>query len=120
MTKRERYLDVRWQKKKHKILLRDNYQCRKCGRADTTLHVHHGEYHGAPWETPDNMLVTLCKNCHPQGAVKIAVILADLMPKFQECCHCGFPYDPTDFCCEQSGCPQAALSKEPPEVDDED
>ncbi len=45
---------------------RDKFACKKCGDTETTLHVHHKEYHdGAKvWEYDNKYLITLCKDCH--------------------------------------------------------
>lgn len=58
--------DPRWQKKRLKILQRDNFTCQRCGSTDKELQVHHLWYHTlrAPWELPDSSLVTLCSDCH--------------------------------------------------------
>ncbi len=55
-----------WQKKRLKIMERDNFECRECGDATTTLNVHHNYYtKGAkPWEYPDEALACLCEPCH--------------------------------------------------------
>ena len=71
----DQYKNPRWQKKRLHVLERDNWTCRACGDAESTLHVHHRAYHGSPWETPDEMLQTLCESCHeklgehPKGGV---------------------------------------------------
>lgn len=56
--------DPRWQKKRLKILERDNWTCQKCGDTKTELQIHHEKYTGQPWDAPDEDLVTLCANCH--------------------------------------------------------
>jgi len=58
--------DPRWQKKRLKILERDNFTCRNCKRDDITLSVHHKRYikGNDPWEYPDKYLITLCQPCH--------------------------------------------------------
>lgn len=58
--------DVRWQKKRVRILARDDWTCQECGAKDETVHVHHGYYERGrdPWEYPDESLRTLCKSCH--------------------------------------------------------
>lgn len=56
-----------WQRKKNSILERDNYQCRHCFETLQNLQVHHlwyGEPGSAPWEVPDEALITLCYLCH--------------------------------------------------------
>ena len=62
----EKFKDPRWQKKRLKILERDEFTCQICYDKETTLHVHHRYYiRGAePWDYPDDALVTLCENCH--------------------------------------------------------
>ncbi|MEM1337294.1 MAG: HNH endonuclease [Bacteroidota bacterium] len=56
--------DPRWQKKRLKILERDNWTCQHCGDTETELQVHHWKYNGEPWEANDSDLATLCKDCH--------------------------------------------------------
>lgn len=58
--------DPRWQKKRLKIMERDNFTCCTCGATDKTLHVHHRYYKNSegPWDYPDRALVTLCHHCH--------------------------------------------------------
>jgi hypothetical protein len=61
----EQLKDKRWQRKREKILLRDNHACTKCG--DThNLNVHHLYYvqGSLAWEYPHNALIVLCKYCH--------------------------------------------------------
>lgn len=63
--------DPQWQKKKSKIMDRDNFQCRECGDGKTTLNVHHTYYtrDAKPWEYPDESLRTLCEKCHELRSV---------------------------------------------------
>jgi len=58
--------DPRWQKKRLKILERDNWTCQGCGDKKSTLNVHHCYYENLrkPWDYPDSSLVTLCEDCH--------------------------------------------------------
>lgn len=57
--------DPRWQKKRLKIMERDNFTCRDTGSTDEQLQVHHCWYaKGNPWETPDEFLLTLSKDAH--------------------------------------------------------
>lgn len=56
--------DPRWQKKRLEIFQRDNFKCRSCGATEFTLHVHHWEYEGLPWEGDDNEKWTVCEFCH--------------------------------------------------------
>ena len=55
-----------WQKKRLKIMERDNWKCQKCQSILNTLNVHHIDYLQGfkPYEYPDDMLITLCEECH--------------------------------------------------------
>ena len=54
-----------WQKKRLKILDRDNWECRFCDNKPKSLHIHHTKYSkGEPWEIEDQYLITLCEDCH--------------------------------------------------------
>ena len=55
-----------WQKKRLKVMERDNWKCQKCGSTVITLNVHHIDYIPGikAFEYPDDMLQTLCENCH--------------------------------------------------------
>lgn len=65
-TYQELLKDPRWIKRRNEILTRDKNTCQSCGAQDKYLHVHHLNYWDGflPWEYPDDMLVTLCKDCH--------------------------------------------------------
>lgn len=58
--------DPRWQKKRLEILERDEWTCQRCFDTESTLAVHHRKYlpNTNPWEYPDDLLITLCENCH--------------------------------------------------------
>ena len=60
----EKLKDPRWQQKRLRVFERDGWACTLCGDKDTTLHVHHLYYEGAPWDVPDYALRTLCAPCH--------------------------------------------------------
>lgn len=66
VTYSEKLKDPRWQKKRLQILERDKFQCQDCGHKGKTLHVHHKYYifKKDPWEYPDDLLITLCEDCH--------------------------------------------------------
>lgn len=64
MTYAEKLKDPRWQRKRLEIFDRDGFKCIRCGDGLKTLHVHHLQYYGEPWEAPDAMLSTLCCDCH--------------------------------------------------------
>lgn len=72
---RESYLaklrDPRWQRRRLRILDRDQWECQRCGDRESTLHVHHLWYDGEPWDVPDEALITLCEPCHEdEGATR--------------------------------------------------
>ncbi len=62
----EKFKDPRWQKKRLKILERDEFTCQSCFDNESTLHVHHKyyEYGKDPWDYNNEALVTLCEDCH--------------------------------------------------------
>ena len=52
-----------------KILKRDNFRCKVCGRSpanhvDVELHLHHVQPWGLGGITDEENLITLCKTCH--------------------------------------------------------
>lgn len=65
-TYSELFKDPRWQKKRLKILERDNFRCRSCDDDKSTLHVHHFIYDNdcKPWEYDNDNLITFCDTCH--------------------------------------------------------
>ena len=68
MSYAEKLKDPRWQKMRLKVLERDEWKCRECGDSNSTLHVHHLIYFPGrePWEYNDNLLITLCEECHKE------------------------------------------------------
>lgn len=66
MTYKDKLLDPKWQKKRLKILERDDFSCKICNDKEKTLHVHHLEYNnnGEPWDIKDESLITYCCDCH--------------------------------------------------------
>lgn len=61
------YCTAEWQRKKNKILERDNYTCQICGDNHGILQVHHITYrhcNGKAYNAWDSELITLCKYCH--------------------------------------------------------
>jgi len=58
--------DPRWQKKRLEIFERDKFTCRYCRSKEKTLNVHHIKYSKGrdPWEYDNDMLETLCEDCH--------------------------------------------------------
>jgi hypothetical protein len=62
----EKLKNPRWQKKRLKILERDGWACQKCFDNESTLVVHHRLYltRTEPWDYPDELLITLCEDCH--------------------------------------------------------
>lgn len=68
-----------WQRKRLEIFQRDNWTCQRCGDTQTTLHVHHEEYNGEPWDAPNNTLLTLCEKCHFKTECEKTIPEKDLM-----------------------------------------
>lgn len=63
----EKLKDPRWQRKRLCVMERDQFKCRDCGSESKTLHVHHLAYQGKnPWDAGDDVLLTLCNECHEQ------------------------------------------------------
>lgn len=60
------YFSPKWQKKKAEVYDRDSWTCQDCGSTTKTLHAHHCyRAKGAPYETPNDCLITVCEECHP-------------------------------------------------------
>jgi len=61
-------LSDEWKNKANEIRERDNYKCQAfdCSTPKSRLEVHHIDYinHKAPWQYPNDMLITLCSRCH--------------------------------------------------------
>ena len=59
----------KWAHRRWEIMCRDNFTCQKCGAHlpnNLFLQVHHKGYVSRtfPWDYPDDVLETLCINCH--------------------------------------------------------
>lgn len=72
MSYAEKLADPRWQKRRLEIFQRDNWKCVSCGNTEMQLEVHHLDYFNGkqPWEYPDDMLVTVCRECHGKEDVR--------------------------------------------------
>jgi len=70
MTYAEKLKDPRWQKKRLKVLNRDEFTCQCCGDSKSTLHVHHFLYEKNPWDVEDHALITICEKCHQFEHIK--------------------------------------------------
>jgi len=69
---KEKLADPRWQKKRLEIFNRDNWTCQHCSSKTTQLEIHHISYWGhlQPWEYPNDLLITVCRNCHGAEQVR--------------------------------------------------
>ena len=67
--------DTRWMELRAKIFARDDYKCRYCGRANVPIIGHHLAYVKGKcvWEYPEEMIVTLCIDCHEKHHAKYGV-----------------------------------------------
>lgn len=65
-----------WQRKRLEVLQRDNFACRRCGAANSELHVHHKCYLKGhkPWEYPIENFESLCNRCHSMVHVQRAAL----------------------------------------------
>lgn len=64
---KDSYCTAEWQRKKNRILERDNYTCQICGDNHGIMQVHHITYkhcNGKAYNAWDSELITLCKDCH--------------------------------------------------------
>ena len=61
------FKDPRWKAKRLIILERDGNKCTECGGTEN-LQVHHAvfEPYCDPWESADEDLITICKDCFPE------------------------------------------------------
>lgn len=66
MTYKESLNHPLWQEKRLRIFERDKFTCQSCGNKEKQLQVHHLFYLDLPraWDYPDDMLLTLCCDCH--------------------------------------------------------
>lgn len=66
MSYSEKLKDPRWQKKRLEILNRDEFTCKICQSTTKSLQIHHRHYVTGrePWDYPNELLVTLCYECH--------------------------------------------------------
>jgi hypothetical protein len=71
--------DPRWQRKRLEVMQRDAWSCQNCGDKTTNLQVHHRRYDRGkkPWEYGDDVLVTLCENCHVREGFRLISIDLD-------------------------------------------
>lgn len=67
MSYSEKLRDARWQKKRLEIMERDSFHCLCCNHSvSKPLNVHHLYYEKGlePWEHENEIMVTLCDDCH--------------------------------------------------------
>jgi 5-methylcytosine-specific restriction endonuclease McrA len=60
----EKLKDPRWQKRRYEIIKQRKSTCEMCGYIGSKLNIHHLRYDGEPWESKDEDLMLLCKECH--------------------------------------------------------
>lgn len=96
--------DRRWQMRRLYIFERDGWDCTNanCLTLNDPLCVHHKRYCDglAPWEYPDEDLITLCDTCHKavHGIVEFACFVA--------CIICGAKIEAAT-CAGKDGCDSA-------------
>ena len=65
MRYRDKLKDPRWHKKRLEVFSNAGWRCKKGGRSDLQLHVHHLVYRRIdPWEYGNDELEVLCERCH--------------------------------------------------------
>ena len=71
MNYKRKLANPKWQRKRLEIFERDNWACVKCGQTERELQVHHIKYLQGkePHEHPNELLETLCANCHHSETV---------------------------------------------------
>lgn len=114
---RKKLLDPRWQKKRLKVLERDDWACKSCGAKKRTLHVHHLGYaaSGNPWDVEDVDLVTLCDQCHQYESDMMPLVLPEVQRQLKRV----FLSDGmTDLLVALSCVPSLSVRKHDPRVDD--
>jgi hypothetical protein len=75
-TYAEKLRSPEWQRKRLEVMQRDEFACRGCQDTKNALNVHHCYYlpRTAPWDYPDESLVTLCDGCHNELTFRLARI----------------------------------------------
>lgn len=83
MDYKEQIKHPKWQKKRLEILSRDNFTCQDCFDNESQLNVHHISYlKGAKiWEYENDMLLTLCNNCHNE-MTKLSIESNEIISSF--------------------------------------
>lgn len=91
MNFKEQIKSPKWQKRRLEILNRDNFTCQACGATDETLHVHHIKYikNKMYWDYPDEMLITMCDDCHDTEHSCKDDFIQDILRDLNSC---GFTY----------------------------
>ncbi len=75
ITYAEKLKDPRWQKKRLEIFQRDQFRCMECFSDEKSLQVHHIAYKGKnPWDTPNELLITYCHECHQKEEDKLKAV----------------------------------------------
>ena len=68
MDYKEQLKHPKWQKKRLEIMQRDGFKCRCCHNLkEDQLNVHHIIYdkeYKFVWEYPNELLITVCSDCH--------------------------------------------------------
>ena len=68
---------------------RDEFKCRDCGDASSSLHVHHLMYKKGSkvWDYDNRLLICLCDSCHKNrhSDTEIEVMLSDILISGIDC-----------------------------------
>ena len=79
--------DGRWAAKREEIISRDERMCRRCGEGEP-LDVHHIRYprSGVPWEMGNEMLLSLCRECHREESANRPEEERELLDELAKIC----------------------------------
>ena len=89
-TYSDKLKDPRWQKRRLRVMERDDWKCRDCRNHRSQLHVHHCYYIPGvdPWDQPEEAMLTLCDECHvdrQSREVALHVTLAKILAATPVC-----------------------------------
>jgi len=66
LTYKQQINHPKWQRRRLEVMERDGFQCQVCFDRNKKQNVHHKYYiyNKLIWEYPDELLLTVCEDCH--------------------------------------------------------